>query len=81
MATNNKQAITLIKDLDQQIHTLEEALHSFRESVDAIQEGDGSFPYWNGPNAYSLLKNAISQYDTDMNLLHSIQECQSSIKS
>jgi ABC-type enterochelin transport system substrate-binding protein len=78
---NNKQAAALVQDLDKQIQKLEEALKSLKESVDAIQVGDGKFPYWNGGNAYSIIKNALSQYDTDMVLLDYIKSCQGSIKN
>jgi hypothetical protein len=76
-----KQKEKLVKDLDTNINKLDEALSSLKKSLDDMQVGDGKFPYWNGGNAYSIIKNALSQYDTDMVLLDYIKSCQGSIKN
>ncbi|MBP5678523.1 MAG: hypothetical protein J6X28_01685 [Bacilli bacterium] len=78
--SNQKQIEKLVHDLDTYTLKLEKALASYKESLDAIQEGDGSFPYWNGSNACATLKAAVSQYQNSMNLLQNIKSCQASMK-
>ena len=83
MASNNslnKQKDKLIQDLNDNIAKLEVSLDSLKESVDELQNGNGKYPYWNGENAVSLIKNALSQYNYDKSLVNNIKDCQGAIK-
>lgn len=81
MADNMKQKEKLVCDLDEQIAMILEGLTSMKKSIDEIQNGNGKHPYWNGSNAYSVLKTALTQYETNLDLIGKIQECQEKIKN
>ena len=83
MAKNNnsvKQKDKLVLDLESQMDRLDEALKSLKGSIDVIQKGNGKFPYWNGSNACIIIKNTLTQYQTDKELLKYIKECKSALK-
>ena len=81
MAKNNtKQKEKLYQDLEDCCEKLSNALEIFRKDIDAIQEGNGHIAYWNGNNAYSILKTSLVQYDMNKTLLDYINECKESTK-
>lgn len=83
MAKNNnnaKQKDKLVLDLEAQMARLDESLKSIKESVDVIQKGNGKFAFWNGNNACIVIKNILTQYQTDKELLQYIKECKSALK-
>lgn len=80
MADLNKQKDKYLKDLDLQVHKIEDALVSLKKSLQEIQVGDGKFAYWNGSNACSTIKTALTQYSSDLELLKVVAECKSKIK-
>ena len=77
---SNKQKDKLVQDLENQISRLDEALKSLKDSVNTIQKGNGKFAYWNGNNAYTMIKTTLTQYETDKALLQLIKECKGAIK-
>lgn len=79
--TNNKdkQNSKLITNLDDQISKLKICLGEIKDTLNIIQKGDGS-PYWNGTNAYNIIKNAMGQVDNDKILVDYINKCRQSIK-
>lgn len=80
MADVAKQKEKLVSDLDVQLSKVENALASMKKSIDVLQSGNGKFPYWNGSNAYSIVKTALTQYQNDLNLIRNINECKAKIK-
>lgn len=83
MASNNslnKQKDKLIQDLNDNITKLDNSLDSLKESLDELQNGDGKFPYWNGSNAITVIKSALTQYNFDKALVNNIKDCQGAIK-
>ena len=79
MANNNKKD-KLFDDLVSTMKKADDALESLKASVDTLQNGDGNFPYWNGSNAHSILKNTLTQYYIDKSLLENISNCKLSSK-
>jgi len=77
---SNKQKDKLVLDLETQMSRLDDALKSLKESVDVIQKGNGKFAYWNGSNACTVIKNTLTQYQTNKELLQYIKECKSALK-
>ena len=77
---NNKQKERLIHELDVNIDKVQDTLAAFREAIDKIQNGDGETSYWNGSNACSIIKTALTQYEVDVSLLSHIKECKEAIK-
>lgn len=83
MASNNslnKQKDKLVQDLEDNIVKLEKSLKELKESIDKLQTGDGKYPYWNGNNAFTIIKGALSQYNFDSALVENIKDCQGAIK-
>ncbi len=77
---SDKQNSKLITNLDNEIGKLKDELSEISKIVDKIQCGDGKSPYWNGTNAYNLVKNMLGQVDNDKVLLDYIMKCKKSIK-
>ena len=75
MVDNCRQKRKLVDDLDNQIFKIEVALNSIKESIDAIQVGDGNDPYWNGTNAYNCVNKSLNQIDYNYNLLNNLNKC------
>ena len=78
--TSNKQKDKLIEDLDKELEKLNSSLGSFQKAIEAIQNGDGKDPYWNGENACNIIKNSLSQLYMDYDLLNHLCQCKTSIK-
>ena len=77
---NNKQKEKVINDFELQIKKVDTALRSLKESINSLQEGDGTQPYWNGSNAYNMIKNTLAYIDSNTVLLQYLNECKKSIK-
>ena len=80
MADSGKQKEKYLSDLDVQMHRIDDALVSLKKSLQEIQVGDGKFAYWNGKNACTTIKTALTQYNADVELLKLVAECKSKIK-
>lgn len=78
--TSDKQNSKLISNLDNQIDKLKSELSEISDTINQIQKGNGKTPYWNGTNAYNIVKNALGQIDNDKVLLDYIVKCRKSIK-
>lgn len=77
---SNKQKDKLVEDLDKELERLDKSLGYLQSSIDAIQTGDGKQPFWNGENAYTIIKNCLSQLYSDSDLLNHLCQCRMSIK-
>ena len=81
MANNNsKQKERLVQSLDIQIKKINSALDSMKESIEAIMVGENDTPFWNGYNAFSILRTSLTQYENDKALLGYINDCKASTK-
>lgn len=77
---SDKQNSKLISNLDNQIDKLRDELADINDILNKVQKGNGNAPYWNGTNAYNIIKNALGQVDNDKVLLDYILKCRKSIK-
>lgn len=78
--TSDKQNSKLINNLDNQIDKIKKEIADINDTLTKIQNGNGKTPYWNGTNAYNIVKNALGQVDNDKVLLDYILKCRKSIK-
>jgi hypothetical protein len=67
------KSITL--DITGDVKKVKNAISQLETDMAIVQTGDANGAYWNGANAYSFVKNCLSQIDHDNQLLKSFDQC------
>ena len=68
-------------ELKTEIKKVTNALSQLETDVHIIQTGDAKGSYWNGLNAYNVIKNSLLQIDQNNDLLKNLNKCSAYIDS
>lgn len=78
---SDKQRDKLINEYTINCKKLEESLNQLKDNLIKLESGDdNSHSYWNGANAYDIIKRLHSLVDNGYALDEYLVECEESIK-
>ena len=78
---SDKQRNKLIDDLKNYSNKLDSSLSELKEDIIKLEKGDDKkHAYWNGENAYDVIKRLHALVDNGFVLDNYIKECEGSIK-
>lgn len=78
---SDKQKSKIISDLKNYSEKLDDSLTELKENIIKLENGDDKkHPYWNGENAYDVIKRLHVLVDTGFALDNYIKKCEESIK-